>query len=283
MLDSLVSWAPLSAQIWLVQMLAYHGFGLWFEWLDRSGRLKRLKFKRMERLGYFDMLPRVLANQTFILLPAMLFLQRAGLAFVGSPTLSLPVLLASIAAMTVGHDIVQYIAHRFVLHRPDMMRQLGHALHHSAIGSLGISACYMSAADFFLEIVCPYLIPLAFVPLGSNFLVHALIVAAGAFGGLYEHSGYDFARALREPEEGDSPGRLRLALARMVSSEAHAAHHSRGDVSFSDGFGSSNLCDTLFRTRFDLVPQRRGATPKRLRASSTKVDRLLRSDLAPAF
>src|SRR5208283_723035 len=213
----------------------------------------------MERLGYFDMLPRVLANQTFLLLPAMLFIQWAGLAFVGSPRISLPVFLASVAAMTVGHDVLQYIAHRFVLHRPDMMRRLGHALHHSTIGSRGISACYMSAADFFLEIVCPYLIPLAFVPLGSNFWVHALVVTSGAFGGLYEHSGYDFARALRERQEGRAPGRLRLALAKMVSSEAHAAHHSRGNVSFSDGFGSSNICDTLFRTRFDLVAPRRGA------------------------
>ena len=259
MLDSLLCWAPLSAQIWLVQMLAYHGFGVWFEWLDRTGGLERFKVKPMERLGYFDMLPRVLANQIFVLLPAMLFTQWAGLAFVGSPMVSLPVFLASVAAMTVGHDVVQYIAHRFVLHRPDMMRRLGHALHHSTIGSRGISACYMSAADFFLEIVCPYLIPLVFVPLGSNFLVHALIVTGGAFGGLYEHSGYDFARALREPAEGHSPGRLRLALARMVSSEAHAAHHLRGNVSFSDGFGSSNLCDTLFRTRFDLVALRSSA------------------------
>ena len=206
MVDSLLSWAPLSAQIWVVQMLAYHGIGLWFEWLDRSGRLQRFKFKRMERTTYFELLPRVLANQICILLPAMLFMQWAGLAYVGSPTVSLPVFVASVAFMTVGHDVLQYVAHRFILHRPEMMRRLGHAVHHSTIGSLGISACYMSAADFFLEIVCPYLIPLAFAPLGSNFLVHSLVVAAGAFGGLYEHSGYDFAIALREPAGRANPG-----------------------------------------------------------------------------
>ncbi len=264
MRDLLVSWAPLSVQIWVVQMLAYHGIGLWFEWLDRSGRLKRFKFKPRERMRYFDVLPRVLANQIFILLPAMLFMQWAGLAFVGAPTASLPVFLASVASLTVGHDILQYIAHRFILHRPDMMRRLGHAVHHTTIGSLGICACYMSAADFFLEIVCPYLIPLAFVPFGSNFLIHSLVVIFGAFGGLYEHSGYDFSLALREPADGRSPSRFRLALARMLSSEAHAAHHSRGNVSFSDGFGSSNICDTLFRTRFDLVPDRRRAAGARL-------------------
>jgi len=259
MLDWALSLAPLSAKIWLVQMIAYHGIGLWFEWLDRTGRLQRFKFKRLERMRYFEMLPRVLANQAFILLPAMLFMQWAGLAYVGSPTVSLPVFIACVAFMTVGHDIIQYIAHRFVLHRPDMMRRLGHAVHHSTIGSLGISACYMSAADFFLEIVCPYLVPLAFVPLGTNFLVHSLVVTGGAFGGLYEHSGYDFSLALREPKDGRAPGRLRLALAKMISSEAHAAHHARGNVSFSDGFGSSNICDTLFRTRFDLVPERGAA------------------------
>ena len=262
MLESPLSLAPLSAQIWLVQMAAYHGIGLWFEWLDRTGGLKRFKFKRLERMSYFEILPRVLANQIFILLPAMLFMQWTGLAFVGSPHVSLPVFIGSVAFMTLGHDIIQYIAHRFVLHRPEMMRRLGHAVHHSTIGSLGISACYMSAADFFLEIVCPYLIPLAFVPLGSNFLIHSLVVTSGAFGGLYEHSGYDFSLALREPKDGSAPGRLRLALARMISSEAHAAHHTRGNVSFSDGFGSTNICDTLFKTRYDLVPDRRAGAAK---------------------
>ncbi|MFY9657659.1 MAG: sterol desaturase family protein [Methylocystis sp.] len=257
MLDSAVSLGPLAAQIWLVQMAAYHGIGLWFEWLDRSGGLKRFKIKRLERMSYFELLPRVLANQIFILLPAMLFMQWSGLAFVGSPHVSLSVFFASVVFMTVGHDIIQYIGHRFVLHHPERMRRLGHAVHHSTIGSLGISACYMSAADFFLEIVCPYLIPLAFVPLGSNFLIHSLVVTSGAFGGLYEHSGYDFSLALREPSDGRAPGRLQLALARLLSSEAHAAHHARGNVSFSDGFGSTNICDTLFKTRFDLVPEQR--------------------------
>ena len=81
MLDTALSLAPLSAQIWLVQMTAYHGIGLWFEWLDRTGGLKRFKVKRLERMSYFEILPRVLANQTFILLPAMLFMQWSGLAY----------------------------------------------------------------------------------------------------------------------------------------------------------------------------------------------------------
>jgi hypothetical protein len=37
-----------------------------------------------------------------------------------------------------------------------------------------------------------------------------------------------------------------------ISSHAHAEHHRRASVSFSDGFGSPGLCDWLFRTRWDL-------------------------------
>jgi len=243
--------APLAAQVWFIQMLAYLGFGLWFEWLDRNGGLSRFKTRPVERMSYAAMLPRVLANQVFVLLPTMLLLQWAGLAFVGPAHLPLVVWPLSFVGLTVGHDVVQYLAHRFVLHRPHMMRRLGHALHHSTTGSRGISACYMSYMDFLLEIVCPYVIPLALVGGGgSDMLFHSLVVSAGAFGGLYEHSGYDFSLSLR------GCGGLRAVLAKMISSEAHAAHHARGNVSFSDGFGSSNICDTLFRTRWDLVPQR---------------------------
>jgi sterol desaturase/sphingolipid hydroxylase (fatty acid hydroxylase superfamily) len=249
---------PLALWIWIIQMLAYHGFGLWFEQLDRSGALSRYKTRPAERMKYSELLPRVLANQVFVLLPAMLLMQWSGLAFVGPQHLSLTSTLLGFAGLTVGHDIVQYVAHRFILHRPDMMRRLGHALHHSMIGSRGIGACYMSAADFFLEIVCPYLIPLAAVGIGgSNLLFHALVVSAGAFGGLYEHSGYDFSCVLRESPATGAARRLGAILAKLLSSQAHAAHHTRGNVSFSDGFGSSNICDTLFGTRWDLVPERK--------------------------
>jgi len=241
----------LAAWVWLIQMIVYHGVGLWFEWLDRTGSLARFKVKPRERMSYFDMLPRVLANQVFILLPAMVAVQWFGLAFVGSAELSALPVLMTVVGLTVGHDVVQYIAHRFVLHRSDMMRKLGHSVHHGTIGSRGISACYMSGADFFLEIVCPYLLPLALLGGGSNLVFQSLIAGLGAIGGLYEHSGYDFSVALRE-----KGGRLNAMLAKMLTSEAHAMHHSRGNVSFSDGFGSSNICDTIFRTRWDLVPQR---------------------------
>lgn len=246
---------PLAAQIWLVQMAAYYGFALWFEGLDRSGALSRFKMRPVERMSFVELLPRVLANQILVLLPAMLFLQWTGLAFVGPAHLSLVTMLFSFAGLTIGHDVVQYVAHRFVLHRPDMMRRLGHALHHSTTGSRALSACYMSYTDFLLEIACPYLIPLALIGGGSDVLFHSLVVVAGAFGGLYEHSGYDFSRGLRERANRREGQTLLMVLAKLISSEAHAAHHARGNVSFSDGFGSSNICDTIFRTRWDLVPR----------------------------
>jgi hypothetical protein len=39
----------------------------------------------------------------------------------------------------------------------------------------------------------------------------------------------------------------------LITSKAHAEHHRRSNVSFSDGFGSPGLCDTIFRTRWDLA------------------------------
>jgi sterol desaturase/sphingolipid hydroxylase (fatty acid hydroxylase superfamily) len=135
------------------------------------------------------------------------------------------------------------------------MRLLGHSVHHKTTGSRAISACFMSTMDFLLEIVCPYLLPLiaitAIGSAGASLCFHILTVTAGAFGGLYEHSGYDFSVKLAKS---DRPV-LRFVAARL-SSRAHAEHHSRGNVSFSDGFGSSNIFDTVFRTRWDLVARR---------------------------
>jgi sterol desaturase/sphingolipid hydroxylase (fatty acid hydroxylase superfamily) len=239
-------------------MVAYHGFGLWFEWLDRTERASRFKVRPPERRGYFDLLPRVLANQAFVLLPAMAAVEALGLAYVGPDRLSVAAVIAGFIGLTVGHDMVQYAAHRFMLHAPRTLRLFGHHIHHTTRASCAISACYMSCADFFLEIVCPYLIPLVLIGGGgSDVLFHSLVVAAGAFGGLYEHSGYDFSVGLR------AAGGWRRRVGDLLSSQAHGAHHSRGNVSFSDGFGSSNICDTIFGTRWDLAAKSRRGEPAR--------------------
>ena len=149
--------------------------------------------------------------------------------------------LGGIVLMAVGHDVVQYAAHRWLLHHP-RLRWLGHSLHHATGASKSISALYMSTSDFFLNIVCPYLVPLILIGGGgSDVLFHMLTMGLGVIGGLYEHSGYDFG----------SVPLARLLPASIISSHAHGEHHRRYSVSFSDGFGSPGLCDTLFGTRWD--------------------------------
>src|SRR5579863_6355364 len=249
----LPQWLPLSLATFFVMMAVYHGFGFLFELADRKGWVKAAKVRNVDRLTYGEMLPRVLANQFFVLLPAMVFLQWSRLAFVGPSHLSPLRFILSMIAMGVGHDVVQYIAHRGILHRPRLMKTLGHAIHHSTGASKSISACYMSAPDFFLEIALPYLIPLVLVGGGgSDIFFQFLVAGLGAFGGLYEHSGYDFAVPFRETRVFKSVPLLGV-IANLISSHAHGEHHRRFNVSFSDGFGSPGICDTIFSTRWDKV------------------------------
>jgi sterol desaturase/sphingolipid hydroxylase (fatty acid hydroxylase superfamily) len=213
--------------------------------------LASFKVRNSDRLNYKQLLPRVLVNQIFVLLPAMVFFRFAGLAFTGAPHLGASHFLAGMVLLAVGHDIVQYIFHRFLLHRPSFWRKLRHGVHHSTGASKAISACYMSPADFFLEIAVPYLIPLALIGAGADVFFHLLVASVGAIGGLYEHSGYDFAVRLPKAQ---GPGRHLLGwLALLITSKAHGEHHRAGNVSFSDGFGSPGICDTVFKTRWDLA------------------------------
>jgi hypothetical protein len=93
-------------------------------------------------------------------------------------------------------------------------------------------------------------------------LFQLVVAGLGALGGLYEHSGYDFARAF-ERRDTEKPG-WRRVLGGLVSSQAHGEHHRRSSVSFSDGFGSPGLCDTLLGTRWDKVDD--GSLPGRVPA-----------------
>ena len=136
--------APLFLTVWVAQMIAYHGIGLWFLWLDRTGRFARFKTRPVESRPYLEILPRVLANQVFILLPAMGLMQALGLAYFGEEHIGLGMAILSLVGLSVGHDVVQYAFHRFIMHRADLMNRLGHAVHHSTIGSRGISACCSS-------------------------------------------------------------------------------------------------------------------------------------------
>jgi sterol desaturase/sphingolipid hydroxylase (fatty acid hydroxylase superfamily) len=250
---ALPAWLPLSVLTWIAMEAVYHGFGLAFEYCDRTGRLGKAKVRRADRLGYFDLLPRVAANQVFVLLPCMIGVQWAGLAFTGAPHLSAWRFIINLALMAVGHDVVQYLTHRYVLHHPRLMRKLGHAVHHSTRASKAISACYMSAPDFFLEIVLPYLLPLMLVGGGGDIFFQITVAGLGAFGGLYEHSGYDFAVPLRDTRFFKVVPFLGRIVDAVITSKAHGEHHRRLNVSFSDGFGSPGICDTVLSTRWDKV------------------------------
>jgi len=257
-------WLPLSVRIWIFQQLAFHLIALVFEWCDRTGAICRFKVRSLERKPYTKMLSRVLFNQAFVLLPSMVIMQVFRLSYVGETRLTMGRFLISLPVMALGHDIVQYVTHRFLLHQSNsfLMRTLRHSIHHSTGANSGITACYMSAPDFFLEIVLPYLIPLAVIGGGgSDILFHALTVSLGAFGGVYEHSGYDFAVHLRNPPPGGNHTTLRASLSKVLAyfldNRAHSAHHTRANVSFSDGFGSPGFSDTVLGTRWDLVPKHR--------------------------
>lgn len=246
------NYLPLSVLVWSGHMLVFHMTGALFAWCDRRGLLRPYKTRRRERLSYFEMLPRVLVNQTCVLLPAMWLCEASGLAFVGSPRASIGFAIGAIALMVIGHDIVQYAFHRFLLHNL-RFGFLGHGLHHSTGASCSIGACYMSAPDFFLTIVCPYLVPLVLIGGGgANPCFQLLLAGLGAIGGLYEHSGYDFSKPPNAQAASHSPPLLRRLVTSLLSSHAHGEHHRRSRVSFSDGFGSPGLCDTILRTRWDL-------------------------------
>ena len=257
-------WMPLSVFVWALQMVVFHAVGYGFEYCDRHGLLRRAKVRDIDRKSYRELLSRVLFNQVFVLLPCMMAVQAAGLCFAGQEHLPLWRFVLSLFAMGVGHDVVQYATHRYLLHRPGLNRVLRHSVHHSTGASKGISACFMSWQDFFLEIVLPYLLPLALIGGGgSDILFHSMIAGLGAVGGVYEHSGYDFAALLPKQAIAAYTPRWIKLVGGFITSHAHGEHHMRGNVSFSDGFGSPGMCDTVLRTRWDQIEPRRRRRPRK--------------------
>ncbi|KAM0247611.1 hypothetical protein ACHAQJ_009777 [Trichoderma viride] len=275
MLFTLFSRLPLSVKVWVVQQVAFHAISLVFEWLDRSNALSKIRVREVDDRPYKRMRPLVVLNQCIVLLPCMALAEATGLCFTRKGYISTGRLVLSMPVLAIGHYIVQYITHRHLLHRPNrwLTRVLRHSVHHSTTASKGISACYMSAPDFFLEIVLPYLIPLALIGGGgADLRFQSLVVVLGAFGGIYEHSGYDLALAFQAypwgKQNGDYRKFLISLLCELVSTRAHSEHHSRAMVSFSDGFGSPGICDTIFGTRWDLIPRHREEVEREWRSQS---------------
>lgn len=182
--------------------------------------------------SYWKLLPRVLFNQLFLLLPAMLLVQYFGLGFRTTEVLYSPVVYIVYSVwMAFGHDILFYLGHRFLLHSKWGFMHLGHNLHHSTKANIAISSMYMGVIDYVLEIVIPYLVPLLF--LRSDMFFDALAPCLGAIGGLYEHSGYNFFPHFK-----------------ALSTVAHTMHHVRYNCSYSDGVGSTNLMDNALHTAY---------------------------------
>ena len=70
--SNLPSWLSLPVLVWAVMMAVYHAAGLLFEWADLTKVLAPFKVRHADKLSYAALLPRVLFNQTCVLLPAMI-------------------------------------------------------------------------------------------------------------------------------------------------------------------------------------------------------------------
>lgn len=231
---------PLSVFCFLTHCLVFHAACAAFAYIDRHKLLRRYKEHNSDRRTYRDMLPLVVLNQAFLLLPVMYAAERAGLAFQRSAAQPALHVLANTAWMTLGHDVFFYLGHRFLLHTPFGYVFFRHDVHHSTKASVALSSMYMAPSDYVLEIIVPYLVPLCMIRSDAKFNV--LAIALGSLGGMYEHSGFNFWPRM--------PG---------LSTLAHSMHHARYNCSFSDGVGSSNIMDEALRTSYHHVyPKWRG-------------------------
>lgn len=179
---------------WTLFMACYHVACALFEHLDRTQKLQQYKQFRWKKglPTYRDMLPRVLANQTLIMLPCMIAVWPLTNSYSGKQPSTPTSLLALAALAPLLHELPFYALHRWVLHSPHGVPRLGHSLHHNAKAHSAVSAMYMYAFDYVLQIVVPYVIPLL-VLRATRMLTasHAVaLLPLGSLGGLYEHSGY---------------------------------------------------------------------------------------------
>lgn len=235
--DHLLSYHP-NLLSFLIFMAVFHVLSFLFFLLDTHFPDLRVKRFRggLSAPTYVTMLPRVLFNQLFILLPFMLLSTHFGLTYPSPPRpepAPLASLLSLVALGPILHEAAFYVFHRFVLHSSWGFRLLDHRLHHTSLAHSAISAMYMSTPDFVLEIVVPYLLPLAVLS-SSGSCSHACCVAMlplGALGGLYEHSGYNFFEGIA-----------------ALDTSVHALHHRFYNCSFADGVGAPSVFDAGFGT-----------------------------------
>eukprot|EP00871_Galdieria_phlegrea_P004855 jgi/Galph1/5370/GphlegSOOS_G4092.1 len=223
---------PLAVICFIGHFVFFHVGCVSLSLCDYLNLLQKYKMHKLGDESYFQLLPRVLFNQLFLLLPSMLMAQYLGLGFCTSEAVFHPLVYVLLALwMALGHDVLFYLGHRFLLHSKWGFMRLGHDLHHSTKASIAISSMYMGTLDYILEIVLPYLIPLCLIR--SDMFFDALAPCLGAVGGLYEHSGYNF-----------------FPVFETLSTFAHTMHHVRYNCSYSDGVGSTNLMDNALHTTY---------------------------------
>lgn len=225
--------------IWTVHFISWHLFAASFALADHYHWFSRYKIAIERKLGYLNVLPRVLANQVFIMLPTMLLIGRLGWGF-KDHSWPLWVLLFHAYMLGIVHDIVFFIGHR-LLHTQVGFKKLGHYLHHQSRGGTAAASMYMSSVDFFLEIILPYMIFIIIFP--TNFYFNCLVASIGSFAAMYEHSGYCFTTW------------------KPLDTRPHISHHGhRSKASFSEGVLSPGWCDFIAGTSYhstkDKLPSR---------------------------
>ncbi|GJQ12171.1 hypothetical protein GpartN1_g5950.t1 [Galdieria partita] len=226
---------PLSVTCFLIYFVVFHLVCAFFGISDHLKLFRKYKLHDSDEKTYLQLLPRVLFNQLVFFLPSCVFAERLGWVFrtpTQENTFSLWKLPIYLSLFSVYEEIIFYSAHRWLLHSKWGFTLLGHNVHHSTKGSVGISQHYMSVIDYFLEIVVAILVPLAIIRANAYF--DLLIIVENAILGPYDHSGYDFF----------------LGSLRRYSPVNHSMHHLRSSCSYGDSVGSMAILDSLFKTSF---------------------------------
>lgn len=222
--------------VWLSGFLTFNIGGFIFFFIDKYDLLSSYKIanKNEYNISYIDILKRSNINLLVGLLPMMWWVNYMGwVNFDGNSDFSHS--LISMLCMTEGHDIVQYIIHRWILHNKHLYKVIGHNIHHTIIADISISSLYNSLGDFILLNGIPYILPLIMIGCNNSVIVNCLILSLGMLGGLYEHSGYDLSR-------------LNIYGCSILENRYHYKHHIYLKYNYSNGFGSPGVIDYIFGT-----------------------------------
>lgn len=217
-----------------------------FYYIDKYNLLNKYKIhhETICNVNYSTILTRVSINQICILLPTMVLLENFNIIKLNNDNIINIYTLFSLPLFSFGHDIIQYIMHRFLSHNYYLYNLLGHNIHHKINANIAISAIYMSNCDFILIIVLPYIIPLIIIGNNNNLFINILIISSGMLGGVYEHSGYDFSKIFKNKFIGN-----------FFNNKLHFIHHKKLKVNFSNGFGSTSISDRIFKTTIKCIEE----------------------------